>query len=236
MHTVLTALLNSSNEIIKTAESLLPQLNDDAEWVIKNSELKTSAELLKISKHPCVRVIYQADDSLYDGLNQGLEYCTGEYVQIVGAGDEFRPGAIEFIQNLERNSSQLDSIFLGVHQKRNGRAILPNPVDLKNRMACPHPGAILKLEKIKELKGFDVNYLIASDYDLICRYIQKNPKTSYSKEIVVDYEGGGLSEQRAVEGFLEEELIRIRVWKQNQVDTVLNSFRFFNWAKSTLGV
>ena len=236
MHSILTTLLNDDKAIVKTAASLLPQLTDDVEWVIKNSAMRTNAELIKISQHPRVKVIYQRDSSLYEGLNQGLEHCEGQYVQIVGAGDEFRSGAIDFVLDLERKNEDFDSIFLAVIQKRNGREIVPNPIELKIRMACPHPGSILKLEKIKELKGFNENYRIASDYDLICRYIQKNPKTVYSKDIVVEYEGGGISEQKAVEGFLEEELIRIRVWGQSQVDTVLNSVRFFNWAKSALGV
>jgi hypothetical protein len=43
-------------------------------------------------------------------------------------------------------------------------------------------------------------------------------------------------ETSAVEGFIEEELIRFRVWNQNQVESVLSAHKFFNWAKSKLGV
>jgi hypothetical protein len=48
--------------------------------------------------------------------------------------------------------------------------------------------------------------------------------------------GGGISERGVVEAFLEEELIRIRIWEKNQNQTILNSFRFMSWAKDQIGI
>lgn len=236
MHVVLTALLDGDDSIKKTAQSLIPQLTERVQWVIKNSAMRSTAVLNELEKYPQITVLYQKDSSLYEGLNQGLEYCNGEYLQVVGAGDEFRPGAIAFISELESSTAVVDSIFLGVHQKRNGREIIPNPGELNKRMACPHPGAILNLQKVKELGGFNTSYRIASDYDLLSRFIKIHTKCKFSSQIIIDYEGGGMSETSAVEGFIEEELIRFRVWNQNQVESVLSAHKFFNWAKSKLGV
>ncbi len=116
MHVVLTALLDGEESIKKTAQSLLPQLTENVRWVIKNSSMRSTLVLHELDKNPHVKVIYQKDASLYQGLNQGLEYCEGEYLQVVGAGDEFSPGAIAFILELESSTAVVDSIFLGVHQ------------------------------------------------------------------------------------------------------------------------
>ncbi len=236
MHTILTALLDCDDEIRRTADTLLPQMQTGVKWVIKNSSMRSSPYLMELANDPNINIIYQADKSLYQGLNQGLEHCNTEFVQVIGAGDEFRPGSIKAILDAERQAENFDALFFGVMQKQNGRPIIPAPGEITKRMACPHPGTILRLERIKMIGGFDEKYRIASDYDLICRYLRAYPKCAFSAYLVIDYQGGGLSERAAVEGFLEEELIRIRVWSQTQHDTVINSFRFFKWASSELNL
>ena len=42
--------------------------------------------------------------------------------------------------------------------------------------------------------------------------------------------------KNAIEAFLEEELIRTRIWNSTQQQVVLSMFRFSSWAKSQLSL
>lgn len=234
--TILTAVLNNDLDINKTAKTLLSQLNNEVEWIIKNSSDDIKNFSNEIINNTNVRIIAQNDNSLYEGLNQGLDNCQSDYVQIIGAGDEIIDGAIEKIMYAIQEFNEIDALFFPVIQNKNGRTISPTPKEMPNRMACPHPGSILKVNNIKLINGFDEKYKIASDYDLLSRYLLKWPKYVISNEIIVGYMGGGISEKGVIEAFLEEELIRIRIWKKNQNQTILNSFRFMSWAKEQVGI
>ena len=67
-----------------------------------------------------------------------------------------------------------------------------------------------------ELGGYDTRYKIASDYDHLSRYVLKFGAGKIGKEILVKILAGGISEKNNLEAYLEEELIRKRVW--NSVD------------------
>ena len=79
-------------------------------------------------------------------------------------------------------------------------------------MACPHPGTIFKRENSIKINGYNTDYKIASDYDHICRYI-KNFNTAITLDnILVNILAGGVSETKNIEAYLEEELIRKRIF------------------------
>lgn len=236
MHTILTALLDCDSNVQKTADSLLNQLNPDVTWIIKNSKKTKTKYLEELSENPYIKLICKADSSLYEGLNQGLEECNSEFVQIVGAGDIFYDNAIKKILNAEKNISEVDSIFFPVIQLKNQRPIIPNPKEMQYRMACPHPGSILRTLNIKKIGSFNQCFRIASDYDLLSRYLLQFPKFATSDDFILGYMGGGISEKSVVEAFLEEELIRLRIWNCTQNETIINSYKFMSWAKNQLNL
>ena len=82
-------------------------------------------------------------------------------------------------------------------------------------MGSPHPGTILRRLNSIELGGYDSCYKIASDYDHLSRYIQKYGTGKVGTEIIVKILAGGLSEKSNLVAYLEEELIRKRVWNSS---------------------
>ena len=205
MHTIITALLNADPIIERTAETLLPQLNKEVFWIIKNSNTQENKILKTIEKHPQVKIIYENDNSLYEGLNQALKHCHDGFFQVVGAGDKFKEGAIEKILYAQKKYPSIDSILFPIIQEKNGRLINPVPNEMNTRMACPHPGSLLNVTKVNSLGGFNESYKIASDYDLLSRYFIKYTKFAVSEEVIIEYMGNGISEKFAIEAFLEEE-------------------------------
>ena len=210
---IITALLQGDENVYLTAESLIPELGEDIGWSIKYSHGTVPEQVRALAKGGRVEVLGEFDSSLYMGLNQALSHSEADYFLVIGAGDTVVPGALAMVLSFVQANSALDSFFFAVNCPSLGATLYPRPHDLASRMACPHPGTLLRTQKAKMLGGFDERYQIAADYDLISRYISMFPVCGWVDQVIVNYAGGGLSEKRALEGYLEEELIRMRVWK-----------------------
>ena len=233
--TIVTGLLDGDPNLARSADSILPELKSGkVKWLIKNSTANLSDRLREYSKIDGVKMINEPDTSLYAGLNQALQHVDDGFFMIVGAGDTLTAGAVDFIHSIVASNPNLDGFYFAVQLARNGGVLLPRPSELMHRMACPHPGAVLSVSKVRALGGFDEKYQIAADYDLLCRYVSVYGASGWSDRVIVNYMGGGMSEFRAIEGFLEEELIRMRVCKSAQIDACVRGIRFFENAAGQL--
>jgi hypothetical protein len=209
---VLTCVLGNPEELKDTFNSLLPHLSDDFGWLIKATD--SNEGYLAQFQHPNVKIVNQKDNSIYDGMNQGLFALDAEWYFVLGAGDIVLQDTITVLKQT-LNSTDESSHFFGLVFRKSNNVSIPNPQELSSRMACPHPSAVYRVKNSQLLNGFDTKYLIASDYDHTCRYVKQFGNGKSYSNVLVSYMGGGLSDIRSMEGYLEEELIRKRVWAVN---------------------
>jgi hypothetical protein len=95
-----------------------------------------------------------------------------------------------------------------------GAVSMPQPEAIKYFMSCAHPSSLLRVKNSLSIGGFDVQYQIAADYDHLSRYAMAfGLGEALDMPPLVSFMGGGLSDARALEGYIEENLVRIRVWK-----------------------
>lgn len=213
---IVTALLDSDAQVFETAKTLLPQLLDGVEWLIKNSNTTPSPALVELAQsHPGIRLVNVPDKGIYGGLNQALDHAEGLFVQVVGAGDFLTEGAVfQMLAAIDENETRFhtDSIYFPVYHRAFARQLTPIPAQIHEAMNCPHPGALLKTALCKSIGGFNEEYRIASDYDLIARYLKRWPKVMVGSYTVVNFAGGGMSETRGYECMLETELVKVRIF------------------------
>jgi hypothetical protein len=212
---VITCVKEDDESIKATYASIFPQLDENIEWIIKYSHDCTTEFSEEMPAHPSIKKITQSDTSLYDGLNQALNHCSTEFYLVLGAGDTLFQNAWETL-HLELNENPgFHAYFFGIFVESRGHTLTPEPTLMPTKMACPHPGALLRTDLSLAIGGFDRSYQIASDYDHLCRYLNKYQTYKTSKELITKFKGGGISETRWLEGALEEELIRIRQYGSN---------------------
>ena len=200
--TIVTGLLDGDPNLALSAESILPAVKaGKATWLIKNSSSSITGNLLDYLNISGVKIIAESDSSLYGALNQALKHIDDGYFMIIGAGDTLSTGAVDFIHATLDSNPNLDGFYFAIQMAKSGNILLPRPSELGHRMACPHPGAVLSISKVKTLGGFDERYQIAADYDLLCRYVAAFGASGWSDQVVVNYLGGGISDFRMIEGF-----------------------------------
>lgn len=212
---VLTCVLGKPDSLHETFSSLKPFLSPEFFWTLKFSS-STPSDFVSHFTHPFVAIHQEPDRSIYEAMNQGLEKIISSHYFVLGAGDTVITSGLNQLISLNLTQRDIGPIFAPILWSDRLAVWTPMSGDLSVRMSCPHPGAVLSAGKSREIGGFDTGYKIASDYDHLSRYVKAYGVGETLGTPLVQFAGGGMSEVRAFEGTLEEELIRMRVWHSHE--------------------
>jgi glycosyltransferase len=217
---VLTCVTGEPESLERTRESLRPFLNPAFKWIIKFSGA-SSPDFIRRFESAHTEITQREDKSLYEAMNQGLELLRTELYFVIGAGDRILPEGGKALSRLQGgNGLSQTANFAPAFLEASKQVFAARPGEISRRMSCPHPGAILNVANSRDIGGFDTSYRIASDYDHLSRYLLRFPRHEVlDVPPIVSCSAGGISEIRALEGYLEEELIRKRVWKATDLAT-----------------
>jgi hypothetical protein len=210
--TVITCLLNIENKIFKTYNSLLPLLTkSQAKWIIKYAQNIIPKELVELTKfNENIKIIAENDSSIYEGLNQALNFVETKYFMVLGCGDTLTTNATELI-NKYLCKNDFDALFFSVLDLELNKINKTN-LKLIDKCVPHHQGTILNTEKCKKIGKFNTFYEVVSDYDLTIRYLKIFKNILCIDEIICNFEGGGLSSLSSLNptGMLETYLVRLK--------------------------
>ena len=97
---IITASFEPGKKLIQTVENILDQTFDDYEVIIKDGGSRDGSieEMMKVPQIKAaveagkVQVHVQEDKNVYDGMNQALSLCQGDYLLFLNCGDFFHDG------------------------------------------------------------------------------------------------------------------------------------------------
>jgi hypothetical protein len=187
----------------------------ELEWIVKSAQpIDVAAN--RLPNHPRVRVIHVPDSGIYEAMNQAVRLASGEYLVFLGAGDELLGNKLPFLLRVLTDGPGLGSplLFFAAQMESWRRVWCPDPSDFDQRMSSPHGAMLMKKSSVENVGGFDERYRIAGDYDLTSRILKASPSCMLwqSTEAISYCASGGISVRNFLEAFLEECLIRLRVW------------------------
>ena len=113
-----------------------------------------------------------------------------------------------------------------------GRVWVPDPSGFEQRMSAPHGSMLMSVGEVRKLGGFNEAYRIAGDYDLVSRILTKMSARLLwqTAKPLAFCSGDGVSVRNYLEAFLEESLIRLRVWGKTQKEVGLGIGRYYQHA------
>lgn len=204
---IVVVSLNPGDKLKKTLQSILMQEFTDYEVIVKDGGSKDGCLELAATElaDPRVHLFEEADQSIYDGMNQGVSHAQGDYIYFLNCGDKFYDKNVLWkiageIAVAEKKFPGERQIFYGdIFGEKNGVQITPAPKitgftcyrNIPCHQACFYDAALCKE------KPFVLEYKIRGDYEhfLWCFYKAK-AKMTYIKTPVAYYEGGGYSEAK----------------------------------------
>lgn len=203
--TIITACYNSEKTIEQTIQSVLNQTYGNIEYIIIDGA-STDGTMDVVVKYwdQIDAVVSEQDCGVYDAFNKGVHLATGEYTLFLNSDDYFyRDNVIKLLVDFIRINNNPVGVYgeiLKINEQTGYMDKYSIEIDLdkmKDGIMPPHPATLLKNNVITEFGGFDLQYGIAADFDLLSKVFYKYEKEIYYHPVVISvFRLGGLSSHR----------------------------------------
>ncbi len=194
--TVVTAVLNDAGHIEQTILSVISQTNIEIEYIIVDGGSKDGTlELIGKYKDKISLLISEPDRGVYDAMNKGIKYSTGDFVYFLNSGDVLlNPSILSKIkleELKERNAIIYGNVVVAygnIEALEKPRPFFNSKMKFKGIGICHQsmffPGELIRNEK------YDLSYNIAADYDLAYRLWRKGTVFLFKDITIAKYDWG----------------------------------------------
>ncbi|WP_405606311.1 glycosyltransferase family 2 protein [Polaribacter sp. Asnod1-A03] len=199
---IITVCYNSEKTIEKTIQSVLDQSYFDVEYIIIDGNSKDSTKSI-IEKYDAkiTKWISEPDKGLYDAMNKGIGFATGDFVGILNSDDVFTDKFV--LENVAKFhlENKIDASVGDIIQfNEEGKTVRKysaknwNPEKLKIGFMPAHPAIFFKRELFDAFGNYQLDFTIGADYELITRFFLRHKISwKYSNIITTSMLIGGLS-------------------------------------------
>ncbi len=198
---VVTVTYNVESKILKTLDSIVAQDYRPLELVIKDGRSQDNTNCIIDSYDSKLRNrgielkhIVSDDAGIYDAMNEAINYCDGEYVIFLNAGDCFyKSNTVSSVFNHDRTDDFIygDTVFLSQNipflWKGNIKVI-------KDKCPFCHQSVFIR-RNWNQQHLYDTSFDIAADYEFFYKSFKLGASFEYANTIIAVYEGGGKSGQ-----------------------------------------
>ncbi len=198
---IITVCFNSASTIKDTINSVLSQTHQDIEYIIiDGASIDNTLDIIK-SYNSQLTYISEKDGGIYDAMNKGIAVATGDVIGTLNADDFYaNENVLEEISQVfmdyDIEACFGDLVYVG--QKNTNKIVRywksRDYVSglFKSGWMPAHPTFFARKSVYKRLGGFDLNYKIAADFELLFRFIAQNKiKLKYLPKVLVKMRLGG---------------------------------------------
>lgn len=215
---IITVSHNSAKTIEDTILSVINQNgNFQIEYIIiDGGSIDGTLEIINKYRDRISKIISEPDKGIYDAMNKGVRFATGDIVGILNSDDYYvNNTVVESVVN-EFVAKDIDACYgdlVYVSRQDKNKIVRKWTAGEYNRKKLfygwipPHPTFFVKKEIIDKFGLFDLNFKIASDYEFMLRLISKGKiKMNYLPKALVCMRAGGYSARSVSQ--------RIRGWRE----------------------
>ena len=215
---IVTISLQAEAVIAETIESVLTQTYQNIEYILKDGGSKNKTnEIIEKYKNKLqersinTKHVISSDSGIYNAMNQALQYCEGEYIIFLNAGDTFF--AVTVLDNIFSKviSNSVDIIYGDTNFIDENMNFLwkGDLTVIKDKCPFSHQSTFVRKEWMNQHK-FDESLMITADYDFMYKSYMENANFLYVEQIVSCVQRGGLSGMRLVRDRREHHLVQLR--------------------------
>lgn len=234
---IITIALNAAETIDDTIRSVLSQTYPDIEYiVIDGNSRDETMDIVERYRDQIDLIVSESDDGIYDAMNKGIEYSTGDVIGILNADDTFTSRKVVERAAKRMKEWNCDTLYgdLIYVKRENDHKVVRRWISGKFRREAflrgwmpPHPTFFVKRDVYLKYGAFNTRLKISADYEFMLRILFKeNVSTGYLPETLVKMKSGGQSNMSVKN--------RIRANLEDRLSWELNGLRplaFTLWEK-----
>ena len=202
---IITVCYNSESTIEDTIKSVLSQDYEDIEYIIIDGG-STDGTLSIINKYTdrIATVVSEPDKGIYDAMNKGILFATGELIGILNSDDLFasRDTISQVIERVKLSTE--DAVYFGdiaiverenIDNVKRYYAVKEfTKLKLKLGVMPPHPATFVFRSLYEKIGLYKTDYKIAADFEFYVRATLKNNVPAKNIGVhVVNMRDGGIS-------------------------------------------
>lgn len=205
---VITACYNSGATLADALDSVSAQTWPELEHiVVDGGSTDNTLEIIKERGKRVSRLITGPDGGIYDALNKGIKAATGDIVGIMHSDDLYACDSAlqkvaEFMAAKGTDGCYGDLVYV---ERGNTDKIIRywksgeyDRENFRRGWMPPHPALFVKREVYAKYGGFDTEYKISADYELMTRLLYRHRlKAAYLPDLIVKMRFGGESNRGA---------------------------------------
>ena len=220
---IIVVSLDTNLKLKATINSIRKQLYNNFEVIVIDGFSKDgSIETIHKNKDILNKYLIEKDDGIYDAMNKGIKIAKGDIIGFLNSDDFYANNEViskvvsEFKKEPSLDACYADLIYVN---QSNTSKIVRNFKSSEFRQGLfskgwcpPHPTFFVRRSVYERYGNFDLNYRIASDVDLMMRFLEIHKiKSRHIPEVWVKMRMGGTTNKNFK-----------NIWAQNQ--EVLSSF------------
>lgn len=219
---VVTVCYNAVGTIEKTILSVINQTYPNIEYIIiDGASTDGTVDIINQYRDKIAYFVSEPDKGIYDAMNKGIKAATGDWINFMNSGDTFydREVVTKVVKELDKDADVAfgDVAYRidGVSYRERAKPFYEH-LPLHHSMGFNHQSTFVKTEVAKKLK-FDLNYRLASDYNMIITIYSNNGVFQQLHNTVVAlYDTNGMSAKN----------LRLHLYETMMIDNPENCFNY----------
>ena len=221
---IITICFNNKKDIIYTIESVIKQTYNNIEYIIVDgASTDGSVDIIRTYKNYISKFISEPDNGIYDAINKGIKAASGDVIGLIHAGDElYDNSVIEKIADSFKcfNIEAIYGHSVAYTAKREKLVRVTHSPEYHDTLFKlgwhpPHQTLYIKRHLFEKLGYYKLKFKIASDYELMLRYIYfNNIRIKLLDYYIMKFHTGGVSSKSILNG-LKHSIECANCWKDN---------------------
>ncbi len=194
--TIITVCRNAAATLGRTLASVAAQTYPHIEYiVIDGASTDGTTDIIRA----CPAVSFwtsEPDRGIADAFNKGLAMARGEWIGILNADDWYEPETVARILESEENAGVIHGAVRYWEEERAREVYYPCQAGLLREMTINHPSVFVRRSVYEREGGFDPDYSLAMDYELMLRFYARGHRFKELSDVVLaNMSYGGASDR-----------------------------------------
>jgi len=202
--TIVTPVFNCEAYIGNCIESVISQNYADIEHIIiDGGSSDNTISIVDLYRNHVSRFVTEKDHGIYDAINKGLKFATGDVVGILNADDCFSNSDVISAIVHCFNRTGCDALYGNLNYvrrkdrfmvKRKWRSAIYTPDSVLTGWMPAHPTFYVRRILYDELGIYKSTYGSCGDYELMLRFVYVyRIRVFYLNKLLIDMRTGGVS-------------------------------------------
>ena len=233
---IITATFNSFSFINDCLVSVKKQKYDDIEHIIiDGASTDGTLSLLESKREQFGALISKPDKGIYDAMNKGIKIASGDIIGFLNSDDFYANNDIlSKVADIFKNNPSLDACYADliytdqndiskdIRYWKSGKF---TPGLFSKGWCPPHPTFFVRSSVYEQFGNFNLNYRIASDVELMMRFIEVHKiNVRYIPELWIKMRMGGTTNNSFKNIFIQNKEVLYALNSHNLSNNLISFF------------